>query len=74
VSWPTCDQVAERKVVMGHGVVLACTRRRWHLGRHRHDQGRPPWHCTTDGVTEPCGDCDGCRYDEQLAKVARRYG
>jgi hypothetical protein len=25
------------------------------------------WHCTTDGVTDPCGDCDGCRYDQQLA-------
>lgn len=22
------------------------------------------WHCTADGVTKPCGDCDGCRYDQ----------
>jgi hypothetical protein len=21
------------------------------------------WHCTRDGVTTPCRDCDGCRYD-----------
>lgn len=26
------------------------------------------WHCTTDHVTEPCGDCDGCRYDQQLER------
>lgn len=31
----------------------------------------PEWHCTTDGVTEPCGDCDGCRYDQSVADLAR---
>jgi hypothetical protein len=37
--------------------------------QHRHPsttawQPGDPWHCTTDGVTSPCGDCDGCRYDQ----------
>lgn len=36
MTWPTCDRVAERKVVQGYPMVKACTRRRWHLGRHRH--------------------------------------
>lgn len=26
------------------------------------------WYCTTDGVTSPCGDCDGCRYDQAVAR------
>lgn len=30
--------------------------------------GRPSWSCTTDGVTEPCGDCDGCRYDRRTTR------
>lgn len=30
---------------------------------------RATWSCTRDGVREPCGDCDGCRYDASVRRV-----
>jgi 7-cyano-7-deazaguanine synthase in queuosine biosynthesis len=31
-----------------------------------------PWSCTRDHVTAPCGDCDGCRYDQTAAEPETR--
>lgn len=46
-----------------HGVLAASKNATLDSSAQVGTTGRQPWSCTTDGVTEPCGDCDGCRYD-----------
>ena len=32
------------------------------------------WSCVRDGVTEPCGDCDGCRQIAAMNAIASGPG
>ena len=66
---PRCS-VTERPLI-GRGA-LFCIYETGHGGDHETADGTrwrtilasksDEWHCTRDGVTEPCGDCDGCRW------------